>query len=179
MCVLGRERQELRRPEQLSLRQPLQASTGWKVAAVRWNLRYRQLPGPHREKVTRRRSSWCPFKTAGDYLPQCNGTMGLHQPVVRGRACLQGGGCAFTWGFYCHFFFLPLLATSSSIRHVMATQHIWTLLTCLMSNIFVEWMKKSKISFKTRESRHFVSFLFKLKTNAERAKWLSLEFLLA
>lgn len=30
--------------------------------------------------------------------------------------------------FYCHFFFLPFSVTSASVRHVMATQHILTLL---------------------------------------------------
>lgn len=123
VCVCEREtertrRSQLRRLVLLSHRQPVQASSGWKVAGIRWNLRHRQLAG-HTGKGYRGRCLRCPFKKARDNLLQRNGTMGLHQPVVRrGRARLQGGRCVFTRSRYYH-----LQLTTSSFLFYLLVPH--------------------------------------------------------
>lgn len=116
VCVCVRNgnrtrRSQLRRLVLLSHRQPVKAFTGWKVAGIRWSPRLCWLAGLQ-EKGYKEGCSQRPFKKPRDYLQQCNGTMGLHQPVVRGgRACLQGVGSPSR---YCHSgFFLHACLPSS------------------------------------------------------------------
>lgn len=147
-------RSQLRRLVLLSHRQPVQASSGWKVVDIRWNLKHHQLPGP-RGKGYRRRCLQHPFKKAGDYLPQRNGSMGLHQPGVRwGRA---GGVSLYeativicSWLFFvCLTNFLPLLLTSPTLRQMKATScHDNIFNYSCGRHLYVKWNMRCKQSFR-------------------------------
>lgn len=72
---------------------------------------------PHGERLQGRGLEF-PFKKAGDYLLLRNGTMGLHQPVVRGGwAGLQGGGVFSHKAIACSWFSFSQAPLPSSVTY--------------------------------------------------------------